>query len=192
MAENWHSGPARHSLPKAAKWFVAGELIETSRRFARTAARIQPEWIEPLADHLVTREYFEPHWDEESGNAMIHEKVSLWGLPIVPRRRISLARIDPAKSRDMLIQHGLVEWGLLFGKLSEDGDDPEHGYEDEEEALSRGAWRVRPGRQAAPGRPAPRRGWAQRIPLPETQSRSPQTTEGTPGSHSLPPPVARR
>lgn len=157
--------PGSALASKGAKWFVAGELIETSRRFARTAARIQPEWIEPLADHLVTREYFEPHWDEESGNAMIHEKVSLWGLPIVPRRRISLARIDPAKSRDMLIQHGLVEWGLLFGKLSEDGDDPEHGYEDEEEALSRGAWRVRPGRQAAPGRPAPRRGWAHEFPF---------------------------
>jgi len=157
--------PGSALSPKGAKWFVAGELVETSRRFARTAARIQPEWIEPLADHLVTREYFEPHWDEESGNALIHEKVSLWGLPIVPRRRISLARIDPAKSREMLIQHGLVEWGLLFGKLSQDGEDPDHGYEDEEEALSRGAWRVRPGRQAAPGRPAPRRGWGHEFPF---------------------------
>ncbi|MFM7055677.1 MAG: ATP-dependent RNA helicase HrpA [Planctomycetota bacterium] len=157
--------PGSALASKGAKWFVAGELIETSRRFARTVARIQPEWIEPLADHLVTREYFEPHWDEESGNALIHEKVSLWGLPIVPRRRISLARIDPAKSRDLLIQHGLVEWGLLFGRLSEDGEDPDHGYEDEEEALTRGAWRVRPGRQTAPGRPAPRRGWGHEFPF---------------------------
>jgi ATP-dependent helicase HrpA len=157
--------PGSALSPKGAKWFVAGELVETSRRFARTIARIQPEWIEPLADHLVTREYFEPHWDEESGNALIHEKVSLWGLPIVPRRRISLARIDPGKSRDLLIQHGLVEWGLLFGKLSQDGEDPDHGYEDEEDALSRGAWRVRPGRQAAPGRPAPRRGWGHEFPF---------------------------
>jgi ATP-dependent helicase HrpA len=157
--------PGSALAPKGAKWFVAGELVETSRRFARTVARIQPEWIEPLADHLVTREYFEPHWDEESGNALIHEKVSLWGLPIVPRRRISLARIDPAKSRDMLIQHGLVEWGLLFGKLSDDGEDPDHGYEDEEETLSRGAWSVRPGRRAAPGRPAPRRGWGHEFPF---------------------------
>lgn len=157
--------PGSALAAKGAKWFVAGELVETSRRFARTAARIQPEWIEPLADHLVSREYFEPHWDEESGNAMIFEKVSLWGLPIVPRRKISLAAVDPAKSRDMLVQHGLVEWGLLFGKLSDDGEDPDHGYEDEEDALNRGAWRVRPGRQAAPGRPAPRRGWSHEFPF---------------------------
>ena len=157
--------PGSALASKGAKWFVAGELVETSRRFARTAARIQPEWIEPLADHLVTREYFEPHWDEESGNPMIYEKVSLWGLPIVPRRRISLAKVDPTKARQMLIQHGLVEWGLLFGRLSADGRDPDHGYEDEEEALSRGAWRVRPGRAASPGRPSPRRGWAHEFPF---------------------------
>lgn len=157
--------PGSALASKGAKWFVAGELVETSRRFARTAARVQPEWIEPLAEHLVTREHFEPHWDEESGNPMIYEKVSLWGLPIVQRRRVLLAKVDPVKAREMLIQHGMVEWGLLFGRLSADNIDPDHGYEDEEEALSKGAWRVRPGRAAAPGRPNPRRGWAHEFPF---------------------------
>ena len=157
--------PGSALASKGAKWFVAGELVETSRRFARTAARIQPEWIEPLAEHLVSREHFEPHWDEESGNPMIYEKVSLWGLPIVQRRRVLLAKVDPVKAREMLIQHGLVEWGLLFGRLSTDNNDPEHGYEDEEETLAKGAWRVRPGRAAAPGRPNPRRGWAHEFPF---------------------------
>ena len=101
--------------PKGAKWFVAGELVETSRRFARTIARIQPEWIEPLAAHLVTREYSEPHWDPVLGNIMVFEKISLWGLPIVTRRKVTLAKVDPVKSREMLIQHGLVEFGLRAG-----------------------------------------------------------------------------
>ncbi len=90
-------GSALH--PKGAKWLVAAELIETSRRYARTVARIQPEWIEPLASHLVSREYFEPHWDAEAGNVMIFEKVTLWGLPIVPRRKVTLAKVDPVKAR---------------------------------------------------------------------------------------------
>lgn len=79
--------PGSALAPKGAKWFVAGELVETSRRFARTIARIQPEWIEPLAGHLITREHSEPHWDPVAGNIMVFEKVSLWGLPIVTRAK---------------------------------------------------------------------------------------------------------
>ena len=156
--------PGSALAPRGAKWFVAGELVETSRRFARTIARIQPEWIEPLAAHLVTREYFEPHWDGAAGNVMIYEKVSLWGLPIVPRRRVTLARVDPVKAREMLIQHGLVEFGLLFGDVS-DGDAPGADYGDEEDAFSRGATRVRPGRSTPAGQPARRRGWAHEFPF---------------------------
>ena len=145
--------PGSALAPKGAKWFVAAELVETTRRYARTIARIQPEWIEPLAGHLVSRDYFEPHWDPEAGNVMIYEKVSLWGLPIVTRRRTTLARIDPVKSREMLIQHGLVELGLLYGQVSDgSGPPPQDDYEDEEEALERGATRVRPRSQQASSR----------------------------------------
>ncbi len=156
--------PGSALAPKGAKWFVAGELVETSRRFARTIARIQPEWIEPLAGHLVTREYFEPHWDPVAGNIMVFEKVSLWGLPIVPRRKVMYAKVEPVKAREMLIQHGLVEFGLLFGDSETDGD-PGEDYDDEEEALSRGASKVRPGRSTAANPSAKRKGWGHELPF---------------------------
>jgi ATP-dependent helicase HrpA len=155
--------PGSALAPKGAKWFVAGELVETSRRFARTIARIQPEWIEPLAGHLVSREYFEPHWDPQAGNIMVWEKVSLWGLPIVPRRKITYAKVDPVKAREMLIQHGLVEFGLLFGDTdpnSQTGED----FDDEEAAFERGASRVRPGHNAA-GSTLKRKGWGHEFPF---------------------------
>jgi ATP-dependent helicase HrpA len=156
--------PGSALAPKGAKWFVAGELVETSRRFARTIARIQPEWIEPLAGHLVTREYFEPHWDPQAGNIMVFEKVSLWGLPIVPRRKVTYAKVDPVKSREMLIQHGLVEFGLLFGDADPDGD-PGEDYDDEEETLLRGASKVRPGRSTASNPSSKRKGWGHEFPF---------------------------
>lgn len=91
------------------KWVVAAELIETTRRFARSVARIDPEWLEPLAPHLVKRSYSDPHWDARAGGAMAFERVTLFGLTIVARRRVRYSNIDPALSRQMLIQHGLVE-----------------------------------------------------------------------------------
>jgi ATP-dependent helicase HrpA len=155
--------PGSALAPKGAKWFVAGELVETSRRFARTIARIQPEWIEPLAEHLVTREYMEPHWDPQAGNIMVFEKVSLWGLPIVPRRKVTYAKVDPVKAREMLIQHGLVEFGLLFGDTDPD-DQAAEDYDDEEETLARGASRVRPGKgHSNPA--AKKKGWGHEFPF---------------------------
>jgi len=91
------------------KWLMAGEMLETTRRYLRTVARIDPQWIEPLASHLVTRSYSEPHWDRRAGGAMAYEKVSLLGLTIVPRRRVRYTSIDPRASRHMMIQHALVE-----------------------------------------------------------------------------------
>jgi ATP-dependent helicase HrpA len=91
------------------KWIVAAEMLETTRRYLRTAARIDPNWIEPLATHLVSRSYSEPHWDRRSGGAMAYEKVSLLGLTIVQRRRVRYTSIDPSTSRRLFIQHGLVE-----------------------------------------------------------------------------------
>lgn len=156
--------PGSALAPKGAKWFVAGELVETSRRFARTIARIQPEWIEPLAGHLITREYSEPHWDPIAGNIMAFEKVSLWGLPIVSRRKVTYAKVDPVKSREMLIQHGLVEFGLLFGDSDTDGD-PGEDYDDEQEFLLGGATKVRPGRSTASNTSAKRKGWGHEFPF---------------------------
>jgi ATP-dependent helicase HrpA len=91
------------------KWIVAAELVETTRRYARTAARIDPEWLESLAPHLVKRSYSDPYWDAKGGGAMAFERVSLFGLTIVPRRRVRYSPIDPKLSRRLLLQHGLVE-----------------------------------------------------------------------------------
>ena len=85
-----------------------GRTIETTRDIC-TRARIDPAWIEPLADHLVNRTYSDEHWDRRSASALAFERVSLWGLTIVPRRRVRYGPIDPARSRELFIRHGLVE-----------------------------------------------------------------------------------
>ena len=88
---------------------VAAELVETSRLWARTVARIEPEWAEPLAAHLVRRTYSEPHWDARRGAAMASEKVTLYGLPIVAARPVGYGRDRPGGARALFIQHALVE-----------------------------------------------------------------------------------
>ena len=97
---------------KPPSWVIAAELVETSRLWARVTARIDPAWAEPLAEHLVKRSYSEPRWDARRGAVLATEKVSLYGLPIVPARTVNFARIDPAAARELFIQHALVdgEW----------------------------------------------------------------------------------
>ena len=94
---------------KPPPWVVAAELVETSRLWARTAARIEPEWAEPLAAHLVRRSYSDPHWDAGRSAVMASEKVTLYGLPIVAARPVGYSSVDPAASRALFIQHALVE-----------------------------------------------------------------------------------
>jgi ATP-dependent helicase HrpA len=94
------------------KWIVAAELVETSRTFARCVGRVQPEWLENVGAHLVKRNYSDPHWSEHQNGAFCYERVSLFGLPIVARRRIPLAPIDPPTARSLMIEQGLVE-GLM-------------------------------------------------------------------------------
>lgn len=95
------------------EWVMAAELVETSRLFARTVAAIQPEWIEPLAKKLVRRSYSEPYWSAKNGAAMVHEKVTLYGVTLVADRPVLLATSgsDAARelAREMFIRHGLVE-----------------------------------------------------------------------------------
>ncbi len=88
---------------------MAAELVETSRLFARTVAAIDPAWAESLAGDLVTRSVNEPHWSKASGAAMAYEKVTLFGVEIIPRRRVQFARIDRAAAREMFVRHALVE-----------------------------------------------------------------------------------
>lgn len=94
---------------KPPRWIVVADLVETSRLFGRTAARVDPESIERVAGHLVQRTYSEPHWNAQRGAVMAFERVTLYGLPLVPRRTVGYAQVDPAVSRDLFIQHALVE-----------------------------------------------------------------------------------
>ena len=91
------------------KWVMAAELVETNRLRARTVAQITPDRIEQAAGHLVTRSHEEPWWEEARGAAMTTERVSLYGLPIVHRRRVQLDRVDPADARRMFLRHALVD-----------------------------------------------------------------------------------
>jgi ATP-dependent helicase HrpA len=91
------------------RWVMAAELVETSRLWARIVARIEPEWAERLAGHLVKRQYSEPHWDRARGAVMAYEKVTLYGLTLVARRRVNFAQVDPRVARELFIRHALVE-----------------------------------------------------------------------------------
>jgi ATP-dependent helicase HrpA len=91
------------------KWIVATEIVETSRVFARMVASVQPEWIEPLAGHVVKHHYSEPHWEQKRAQVMGYERVSLYGLDIVARRRIAYSQIDPVECRNLFIRRALVE-----------------------------------------------------------------------------------
>jgi ATP-dependent helicase HrpA len=91
-----------------AKWVLAAELIETTRLYARCAAKIEPEWIVTVAGDRVERTHFDPRWDVERGEVVANERVSLYGLTLVPRRRVSYGPIDPASARDVFIREALV------------------------------------------------------------------------------------
>ena len=107
-----HLWPGSSLFSKKPTWVIAAELVETSRRYLRTCARIDPGWIEPIAEHLVKRTYSEPHWQRSTSSAAAYEKVSLFGLTVVPRRRVQYGPINPKHARELLIQHGLVEGDL--------------------------------------------------------------------------------
>ena len=91
------------------RWVVVAELVETSRLYGRTAARIQPEVVERVAGDLVQHTYSEPHWDAQRGEVMAFERVTLYGLPLVARRRVGYAAVEPAAARELFIRHALVE-----------------------------------------------------------------------------------
>ncbi|MGO1803084.1 MAG: DUF3418 domain-containing protein, partial [Microbacteriaceae bacterium] len=96
----------RKQSPRAV---MAAEVVETSRTFARTVAAIDPAWAESLAGDLAKRQVSEPHWSKDAGAAVAYEKVTLYGVEIIPRRRIQFARIDRAASRELFVRHALVE-----------------------------------------------------------------------------------
>ncbi|ENM3910729.1 ATP-dependent RNA helicase HrpA [Vibrio cholerae] len=101
--------PASGLFKKQPKWVMSAELVETSKLWARVVAKIEPDWIEPLAKHLIKRSYSEPHWSKKNAAVMAYEKVMLYGIPIVPKRLVNYGTIDPVLSREIFLRSALVE-----------------------------------------------------------------------------------
>ncbi|MBX7471533.1 ATP-dependent RNA helicase HrpA [Streptomyces sp. MAG02] len=101
--------PGSALFKKQPKLVMSAELVETSRLWARVNAKIEPEWIEPLAQHLVKRTYSEPHWEKDQAAVMAYERVTLYGVPIVANRKVNYGRIDAEASRELFIRNALVE-----------------------------------------------------------------------------------
>ncbi|MDX3412880.1 ATP-dependent RNA helicase HrpA [Streptomyces sp. MD20-1-1] len=101
--------PGSALFKKPPRFVMSAELVETSRLWARVNAKIEPEWVEPLAEHLVKRTYSEPHWEKDQAAVMAYEKVTLYGVPIVAQRKVNYGRIDPELSRELFIRNALVE-----------------------------------------------------------------------------------
>ncbi|WP_328311544.1 ATP-dependent RNA helicase HrpA [Streptomyces sp. NBC_00442] len=101
--------PGSALFKKQPKLVMSAELVETSRLWARVNAKIEPEWIEPLAQHLLKRTYSEPHWEKDQAAVMAYERVTLYGVPIVANRKVNYGRIDAEASRDLFIRNALVE-----------------------------------------------------------------------------------
>ncbi|MDT0464592.1 ATP-dependent RNA helicase HrpA [Streptomyces gibsoniae] len=101
--------PGSSLFKKPPRFVMSAELVETSRLWARVNAKIEPEWVEPLAGHLLKRTYSEPHWEKDQAAVMAYEKVTLYGVPIVAQRKVNYGRIDPEASRELFIRNALVE-----------------------------------------------------------------------------------
>ena len=104
--------PGSGLFQRQPRWVVASEVIETSKRYARTVAEVDVEWIEQAGKRLLKHSYSDPHWSSKTGNAMVYRRSTLFGLPVVAGRRTQLAPLDAETARRLLIEHGLVagEW----------------------------------------------------------------------------------
>jgi ATP-dependent helicase HrpA len=117
--------PGSGLAKKPPRALMTAELVETSRLFARMNAAIDPAWAEPIAGDLVKRTYGEPRWEQRQGAAIADERVTLFGLPIVEKRRIQYARLNPAHARDLFLEHAMLagEWQREVGR------DPLYGFD---------------------------------------------------------------
>ncbi|WP_228068219.1 MULTISPECIES: DUF3418 domain-containing protein [unclassified Neisseria] len=104
----FHLFPASALFKSKPKWVMAAELTETTKLYARDAAVIQPEWIEQEAPHLVKYHYFEPHWEQKRGEVVAGERVTLYGLTVLPRRPVAYGRVAPEEAREIFIRGALV------------------------------------------------------------------------------------
>ena len=108
----FHLHPGSGLAKKGGRYILAAELVETTRLYARCAARVEPEWIEAAAGDRVTREWFDPVWDKKRGEVVARERVSLYGLTLVASRPVSLTALDPALAHDVFVREALVPGAL--------------------------------------------------------------------------------
>jgi ATP-dependent helicase HrpA len=108
----WAVFPGSALFKKPPRWAMAAELVETSRLWGRMVGRIEPEWIEPLAAHLVLRSYNEPHWEARHGAVVAYERITLYGIPIVTGRKVTYSTIDPPLCRELFIR---TRWSRATG-----------------------------------------------------------------------------
>lgn len=113
----FHVWPGSGVFKSKPNWIIAGEVVETTRRYGRMIGKISPDWIEPLADHLVKKQQSDPRWSRKRQSVLANERVSLFGLPIVVNRLVNFARLNPEHSRQLFIQQGLAVEGEFTGSL---------------------------------------------------------------------------
>jgi ATP-dependent helicase HrpA len=104
----FHIAPGSTLKKQRPKWVIAAELVDTSKLYARCVAKIEPDWIEPLARGLTESQYSDPRWDRKMGMVNAWERVSLYGLTIIPKRRVHYGPIDPKESREIFIREALA------------------------------------------------------------------------------------
>ncbi|WP_244785511.1 ATP-dependent RNA helicase HrpA [Cupriavidus pauculus] len=105
----FHLWPGSLIARKVGRWIIAAELVETSRLYARTLARIEPEWVEQVGKHLLKVSWSEPHWEKKAGQVLALERGTLYGLPIYQHRRVHFGPMNPSEAREIFIRSALVE-----------------------------------------------------------------------------------
>ncbi len=101
--------PGSGLFKKGPQWIMASEIVMTTKMYGRTVAKIQPEWVEQLASHLIQRSHTDPRWDATAGQVFASERVTLFGLELVAKRRVLYGAVEPVKAREVFIHHALVE-----------------------------------------------------------------------------------
>jgi len=121
---HFHLSPGSNIKRRKSKWVMAADLVDTTKLYARTAAEIDVTWIESLSHHLVERHHTDPYWDAKLARVNAHERISLYGLTIVPKRNVHFGPINPDIAREIFIRQGLVQGGYiskgLFWKHNQD------------------------------------------------------------------------
>lgn len=105
----FHLWPGSLIARKVGRWVVAAELVETSRLFARTLARIEPEWLEQVGRHLLKVSWSDPHWEKKAGQVLALERATLYGLVVYQHRRVHYGPMNPREARELFIRRALVE-----------------------------------------------------------------------------------